>query len=469
MNVDFPEIFVSHPPFFFFEPLFSLLFPLVLFFAFFSFLFFFSSECSLRKKKKRKKEEKRKRDEIYQVVKKKKKTGMKKNQKGISISPLLWEHASPISKLMFMPPNKKGTDLSSLSVNQEEERAYCFQTTDPVPALWMFPFPVRITENQKEEQQQDVQVKGLFVFFHGIASQITSHLSFMFKLAQKTQRIVVCPEYWGYFTSQEISFSTHTQPLTYLVLNHLKVQLSWIWHCFGQTADIEKHTTFFGHSLGAHFALALAVEQSNLESVILLTPFCRLKNFLRHYVGKWANLFVSFLEERMDNCHLASLLKHPVLICTGGLDTVSPVEMSQRIFQSCYLSSNRKWVMFPTFRHEVCLSKDFATFEPLWDYWLNKGGSLGTKVAKEKEYLSSFSFPSLFQTLSQTPQRIEKWQPYTLFRETIQMENEQLSLWFAVMLGLLCVFLVWIIFCIVFYIVRKKRISATRQTKSKKV
>ena len=134
-------------------------------------------------------------------------------------------------------------------------------------------------------------INGIIVFFHGISSHIHSQSEFMFKLAQETGRIVVCPEYWGYFESKEKKdwgYATHNRPLTYFVEKHLHVQLKWIWNCFGSSVEIKQRTTFFGHSLGAYFALSLAIKQPILESLVLLTPFCNLKAFVENYIGKWS-------------------------------------------------------------------------------------------------------------------------------------------------------------------------------------
>lgn len=100
-----------------------------------------------------------------------------------------------------------------------------------------------------------------------------------------------------------------------------------------QRPDVDTgRLVYLGESLGAAVALEVATEESRLApaALILRSPFTSMTEVGRHH---YPFLPVSFLlRDRYASIDRINRLRSPLLVVAGGLDSIVPVEHSQRLY-----------------------------------------------------------------------------------------------------------------------------------------
>jgi fermentation-respiration switch protein FrsA (DUF1100 family) len=87
---------------------------------------------------------------------------------------------------------------------------------------------------------------------------------------------------------------------------------------------------YFGESLGAAVAVALAVEVQP-AALILRSPFTSLADVGRVHYG-WLPIIDGLLRDRFASIERIAQVRCPVLVITGDRDTIVPAEQSRRLY-----------------------------------------------------------------------------------------------------------------------------------------
>jgi fermentation-respiration switch protein FrsA (DUF1100 family) len=104
---------------------------------------------------------------------------------------------------------------------------------------------------------------------------------------------------------------------------------------------------YFGESLGAAVAVALAVEAPP-AALVLRSPFTSLADMgRRHY--PWLPLVDRLLRDRFPSIDQIARLRCPVLVITGGRDTIVPPEQSRRLYAAA--PEPKRFVLIPGADH----------------------------------------------------------------------------------------------------------------------
>ena len=104
---------------------------------------------------------------------------------------------------------------------------------------------------------------------------------------------------------------------------------------------------YFGESLGAAVAVALAVEAPP-AALVLRSPFTSLADMgRRHY--PWLPLVDRLLRDRFPSIDQIARLRCPVLVITGDRDTIVPPEQSRRLYAAA--PEPKRFVLIPGADH----------------------------------------------------------------------------------------------------------------------
>jgi len=99
----------------------------------------------------------------------------------------------------------------------------------------------------------------------------------------------------------------------------------------GSRADVDRaRLVYFGESLGAAVAVALAVEQPP-AALVLRSPFTSLANMARL---QFPFLPTFLLRDRFESLNQISRVDCPVLVITGDQDSVVPPAQSRRLYEA---------------------------------------------------------------------------------------------------------------------------------------
>ena len=80
-----------------------------------------------------------------------------------------------------------------------------------------------------------------------------------------------------------------------------------------------KDIVLMGRSMGSGPACALAVEYTNISSLILLSPYTSLRMAVKSYLGTIASMLV---RERFENLKIIESVRCPTLLIHGQKDNV---------------------------------------------------------------------------------------------------------------------------------------------------
>ncbi len=119
----------------------------------------------------------------------------------------------------------------------------------------------------------------------------------------------------------------------------------------GQTAsrdDVDpKRIVYYGESLGAAVAVALAAERPPL-ALILRSPFTSLADIGRHHYP-YLPIHPRFLQDRYPSIDRIGAVGSPVLVIAGALDRVVPPDQSRRLYEAA--PEPKRFVLIPDGDH----------------------------------------------------------------------------------------------------------------------
>ena len=108
-----------------------------------------------------------------------------------------------------------------------------------------------------------------------------------------------------------------------------------------------KRIVYYGESLGAAVAVALAAERPPL-ALILRSPFTSLADIGRHHYP-YLPIHPRFLQDRYPSIDLIGAVRSPVLVIAGALDRVVPPDHSRRLYEAA--SEPKRFVLIPDGDH----------------------------------------------------------------------------------------------------------------------
>lgn len=113
-------------------------------------------------------------------------------------------------------------------------------------------------------------------------------------------------------------------------------------------ADVDsRRIVYYGESLGAAVAVALAAERPPL-ALVLRSPFTSLAEIGRHHYPSLP-IHPLLLQDRYPSIDLIGAVRSPVLVIAGALDRVVPPDHSRRLYEAA--SEPKRFVLIPDGDH----------------------------------------------------------------------------------------------------------------------
>lgn len=173
-------------------------------------------------------------------------------------------------------------------------------------------------DNDERDSNQSLLVKPWLIYFHGNASNISYHLAYTTRLAQKLQVNLLLAEYRGFFKSEgkagEKGIAQDAR--------------SYYDYLIGQGVAAED-IILYGYSLGSGVATELA-NKVDVAALILEAPYTSVPNAAKAAYGPW--LPVALIRNRFENIKKIASIDAPLFITHGQQDRTIPFFMGEQLF-----------------------------------------------------------------------------------------------------------------------------------------
>ncbi|NOQ34281.1 MAG: alpha/beta fold hydrolase [Methylococcaceae bacterium] len=199
-------------------------------------------------------------------------------------------------------------------------------------------------------KQNDTDVKGTILVFHGNAGSAINRGYYVSALENLGYRVIIA-EYLGYGARSGIKNEAH------LVEDALQTAQLVL-----QTFDEPLY--LWGESLGAGVATAVANSKLPIAGIVLVTPFDNLPNVAQHhywyFFGKWLT------KDNYDNVANLKAFKGNVAIIMAEQDEVIPNSLTLNLYNN--IQSQKKLWRFANAGHN---SLPFSKNLPWWQDVMN--------------------------------------------------------------------------------------------------